>query len=159
MGVVVNKQTACLIVLLLSIPLSSSCAATQRDGRREAPTPISKSTPEEKQKVSITELKRLYGSATSEFERRAICLRAIDEGVIFRTGPISSIDEIFGTKFAADLPTKREIKRIAVIDFAVETKSAPSDDTVARGHSGWFMVIEYDYNGDIQNYYLTNLHK
>lgn len=154
-----NKQFGWLIILLSGVVFSTFCAAVQRDRKQEAPTPVSKSTQEENDKVSIAQLKRLYGLASSEFERRAICLRAIDEVVIFRTGPVSSVDEIFGTKFATNLPSKRENKRIAAVDFATQSESVPSDDTVAKSHTGWFMAIEYDYNGDIQNYYLTNLHK
>jgi len=134
----------------------------QKNGNQTTPTQVAASKQgEENKKVPNTELRRLYERATSEYERRAICLQAIDQGAIFRTGPVSAIDEIFGTNFGSNLPTKKEIKRTVVVHFAQPTTPVPSPDgrAVARGYTGWFLVVEYDYNGDIQNYYLTNLHK
>jgi hypothetical protein len=155
-----NKQYLFSMMLLVSILISGSCGTAQRNQAKEAPASDSKVIQqEEKKTVSIAELKKLYGDAKSEFERRAICLRAIDEGILFRLGPVSSIDQIFGTNFGANLPTKREGKKIGVVDFAPQSEPAPPDNSVARGYSGWFMAVEYDYDGDIQSYYLTNLHK
>lgn len=152
------KHAVWLIALFLGMVLSISCLNPQTQQKRAALTSASSSSPtEEIKKMSIAELKRLYASATSELDRRAVCLRAIDEGAIYRTGPISSVDEIFGTHFAGTLPTKRDKKGIGVIDFAAQPQNGPSSEAVA--HKGWFMAVEYDDNGDIQNYYLSNLHK
>ena len=154
----IMKHAVWLIAFFLGIVLSTSCLDARTQQKPAALTSASSSTPnEENKKVSIAELKRLYANATSELDRRAVCLRAIDEGAIYRTGPISLVDEIFGTHFASTLPTKRDKKGIGVIDFAAQPQNGPSNEAVA--HTGWFMAVEYDDNGDIQNYYLTNLHK
>jgi hypothetical protein len=115
---------------------------------------------QKKSEMTIAELKILYSAATSEFERRTICLQSIDQRAFFRTGPVASIDEIFGTHFAAKLPTKKESRRIGTVEFAPAAPVLPSADGThekAPGSKGWFMAVEYDYNGQIQNYYLTNL--
>jgi hypothetical protein len=109
--------------------------------------------------LTVAELKQLYEAAKSESERRAVCLRAIDEGVIqvYGRGRVSTLDEIFGTRLASDLPTKKEREQKAAIDFS---PAAPGpDNSRATANAGWFLAVEYDYNGDIANYYLTNLHK
>ncbi|MGA9994774.1 MAG: hypothetical protein WBP93_05125 [Pyrinomonadaceae bacterium] len=115
-----------------------------------------------KEPVSITELKRLYEAAKSEKERRDVCLRAIDEGVIQTYGPvpISTIDEIFGTHFASDVPTRKESRRLVVVDLVPSTASPQSGGKAeAVGHTGWFLAVVYNYDGNIENYYLTNIHK
>jgi hypothetical protein len=108
-------------------------------------------------KQSATDLKQRYQRATTAVERRAVCLQAIDDGVIQRGGPVSTVDEIFGTHFAQDLPTARERRRTAVIDFVTFVPSP--DNSRAAPHLGWYLAVEYDPQGTIQNYYLSNLHK
>jgi len=95
------------------------------------------------------ELKRLYEMAGTEQQRRDIALRAIDEGLIQTFPPVnvSTLDSLFGTHLATTMPTKKRGSLTGVINFA-----SPSG-------SGWFMAVDYDRNGTITNYYLTNLHK
>lgn len=116
---------------------------------------------ESKGRTSILELRGLYEDAQSERERRAACLRALDEGVIHTYGPVSTIDALFGTQLASQLPTEKEGKRTGVIDFVSHVPISPNPEvkTEAAGQNGWFMAVEYDYNGNIQNYYLTNVRK
>lgn len=112
--------------------------------------------------TSIAELKRLYEAAQSEQERRAICLRAIDEGVIQTFGPVrvSTVDAIFGTHLASDLPTGKEGARLGLVDFAsAASPPGTSEKVAASAPKGWFMAVEYYHDGNIANYYLTNVHK
>jgi hypothetical protein len=148
-------------ILLLSCALFLSCTASQKQGGREASVQDA-SKPEEKQKVSVQELRRLYEAGKSQYERRAVCLRAIDEGLIRRGAPVSTIDEIFGTRFASDLPTKEETTRETLIKFADQFSPPPvPEGHVTQGVAsvGWYIAIDYNYDGAIQNYFLTNLHK
>src|SRR5437764_7219520 len=45
-----------------------------------------------------------YKQAKSEAQRRTLCIKAIDEGIVSRGVPIATIDRLFGTAFARDLP-------------------------------------------------------
>src|SRR5438067_9910043 len=101
-----NKQST-LPIVLLSCLLFLCCADAQKQGGQKTAA-LKSNMLEENQKVSIAELKRLYEDAKSQYERRVVCLRAIDEGVIYRDAPVSIIDEVFGTRFATDLPSREE---------------------------------------------------
>lgn len=109
----------------------------------------------------IAELKERYAAAKSESERREIGLRAIDEGVVKTYGPVSTIDELFGTHMVSQLPTKKEGKRIGVVNFVSPVPISPSPEVKAEaaGQDRWFMAVEYDYNGNLKNYFLTNTQK
>jgi hypothetical protein len=102
-------------------------------------------------------LKQLYDAAKSQYERRAVCLRAIDEGAIQTYQPVSTIDEIFGTHFASTLPTRKESVRTVSIDLSPTATGA--DKSHAGANGGWFLVIDYASGDIIQSYYLTNLRK
>lgn len=114
-----------------------------------------------KETSSVEELKRLYEAAKSEHEKRAVCLKAIDEGVIHTSGTVSIIDQVFITHFASDLPGNKNKKRQAVVWFTSRAAPSPSQATAATvdNSTGWFMVVDYFYDGTIDNYYLTNMHK
>ena len=71
-----SKRSILLITLLLSIPLLSFCAAKRAEVQNTSASEVKQT--EVKQKVSIEELKRLYGASKTEYERRAVCLQAID---------------------------------------------------------------------------------
>lgn len=111
---------------------------------------------------SSADLRQQYQTARSERERRDVALQAIDEGVIQTFGRvnISTVDAIFGTHLASQLPTNKEDKRTGIVDFASSpTTSAGSGKDGARTSDGWFMAVEYYSNGNIANYYLTNVRK
>jgi hypothetical protein len=113
-----------------------------------------------KEPISVAELRGFYDVSKSESERRDVALRAIDEGVIQTFGPVpvSRIDAIFGTHLASQLPTKKEDKRTGIVDFASPpTTSEGTGKDGARTSNGWFMAVEYYSNGNIANYYLTNV--
>jgi hypothetical protein len=91
-------------------------------------------------------LKRRYGEAKSESERRDVALNAIDDGVIRTSGPVpvSVIDEIFGTHLASQLPRRKDDPRMGIVRFA-------------GAGAGWFVAVEYSREGHIYGYYLTNI--
>src|SRR6267142_2995264 len=152
-----NRHVLSTIMLLASVVFLCCCTAVEEKKGQIAPVT------EKGMKLapSIAELKRLYESANSEYDRRAVCLRAIDEGAIRRGAPISSIDEIFGTHFAGDLPNRQESFRSVAIDFAkhVAPPQRPNIAMSAHDYVGWFVGFQYDPDGKIQNYSLTNVHK
>jgi hypothetical protein len=154
--VAMNKQLVLQILLLSCILFLCCCAAPQKQGEQKTSDPESNKS-EEKQKASIAELKRLYETAKSEYERRAVCLRAIDEGAVHHGASVSTIDEIFGTHFASNLPTRKEAHRQESIDFA--NPVSVTDKSSSAANVGWFMSVVYNYKGEIENYYLTNFHK
>jgi hypothetical protein len=109
-----------------------------------------------KECTPVAELRQLYEIALSDDERRAVCLRAIDEGVITTFRKVAGIDEIFGTHLAPELPTKNEGRRIVRVDFNPPDAVAAQDKGSA-GSKGWYFSVDYDDQGEIRNYFLSNL--
>jgi hypothetical protein len=105
----------------------------------------------------VAELKALYAAAKSESDRREICFRAIDEGIIKTNEGVATIDEIFGTHLASQFATKKEDKGSGIVDLASSTTA--DSGTHKDGANGWFMAVEYYSSGKIANYYLTNVSK
>jgi hypothetical protein len=112
-----------------------------------------------KETSSIADLQRLYSSSGTAEERRRLCLQAIDSSLIVTTGSIALIDRIFGTNFRSRLPSKREVQRTVRIPFGSQIRSSTNskETSDASPVSHWFLAVQYDYNGDIQNYYLSNV--
>ena len=150
-----RRRTVAPAVLLVGVPLLCFCAQAGREGARDTPAPKVKQA-EVRRMMSVEELRRRYEAAGTEHERRAVCLQAIDQGAIYRGGPVSTLDAIFGTRFAADLPRAGETQS-ATVDFVPFVPSP--DPSIAAGHTGWYLAIQYDAAGRLGNYYLTNLHK
>jgi hypothetical protein len=113
------------------------------------------------QKKSASDWATLYRSSKTEEERRATCLQAIDQGAFYRASPVSTVDEIFGTKFASNLPGKQDSHQAGVVYFAEQPPARKTSDGSVQQNAyvGWYLVVEYDDTGTIRNYYLSNLHK
>lgn len=146
------------INLVASVLFLCACGSVEKEAER---IPLVSESREELE-PQIAELKRLYNTDQSEHARRAVFLRAVDEGVIRRGAPVSSMDGIFGTHFASQLPTGNGgniSKEVAL--FAPQFVPPPRSYGRAAGvdYVGWYLAVDYDQNGVIQNYYLTNLHK
>ena len=137
------------------------CSCTNGDKEKELLPAVTNSNSEAGRKTSVTELQRLYLAARSEQERRAVCLRAIDEGAVYRNGPVANIDQIFGTHFASELPAAGQSKAGKPILFATQPSLSPGADRIAEAvpYVGSYLVVEYDHEGKVQYYYLSNLHK
>jgi len=145
-------------IVFLALPLLLCCVNySGRVGVAQTP----ESSKEEKMHLqSISELRHVYESAKSQYERRAVSLRAVDQGVIQTGRPVSVVDEIFGTNFTKDLPV-RKATEIGIIYFGTKVvpPTRPDEKLVAIGYTGWSMKIMYDYEGTIQYYSLSNLWK
>ncbi len=142
-----------VILLLLS--------CTRRDEEKGLLQPVTNANNEASRRTSVTELQRLYWAAGSEQERRDVCLRAIDEGVVYRGGPVANIAQIFGTHFASELPAAGQIKSAKPILFATQLSPSPRPDGLSESVSyvGSYLAVDYDHEGKVQYYYLSNLHK
>jgi len=115
---------------------------------------------EVKPEPAIAELARLYHAAQTEQQRRAVCLRAVDEGKISLRTPVSTLDQIFGTHFALNLPKEGTIAKDLIL-FATQPQppSKPEGRAEAIAYVGSYLAIDYDHQGNVQNYFLSNLHK
>jgi hypothetical protein len=104
----------------------------------------------------IDRLAKAYRRARTEFERRAVCLDAIDAGVVARGRSVAVVDAIFGTTYARELPRGSELES-GVVNF--HPPLASGSDRVASGYIGWYLAFKFDSAGTLQNYYLSNVHK
>lgn len=153
----VNKWARLPITVAAAILLLCSC--TNRSAKLP---PIATNTDNNAgSPPAIAELRRLYQAAQSEQERRAVCLRAIDEGLIYRDGPVSNLDQIFETHFASDRPAEGQVKKGMPVNFADQLSPIPRSDGQSEGvpFVGSYLGVEYDHAGKIRYYYLSNLHK
>ena len=110
----------------------------------------------------MNELSAKYRQASSEKEKMNICIQAIDQGVICRGCSIEAFDSVFGTSLSKKVPGLQEMKERGLmgrgrLDFAESPPSA-SDD-VQAAQMGWYLMVEFDFRGLIQDYFLSNLHK
>jgi hypothetical protein len=156
-----NRQSVSQIMLWGCVLLLCGCAAPQKQVGEKASV-MESNRQEEKQKASAADLKQLYQAAKSESERRAVCLRAIDEGLIHSGVHISLIDEVFDTHFAEKLPTGQVPSQGAAVNFAPQAPSTPKSDggvMQASDYVGWYLALQYDQQGNVLKYYLSNVHK
>jgi hypothetical protein len=112
-----------------------------------------------KGRTPIAELRRQYETAQSEDERRAVCIQAIDEDAVSTYMPVTAVDALFGTHLASQLPTKKEAIRTGILELAPSTQTAAPEKDKARTSHGWFLAVEYEHDGNITNYYLSNVRK
>ncbi len=97
-----------------------------------------------------------YRTARTEFERRAVCLDAIDAGVVARDRPVGVVDAVFGTRYATKLPKGTDLQW-GVVHFHPALESG--SDKASSGYIGWYLAFQFDSAGKVQNYYLSNVHK
>jgi hypothetical protein len=104
----------------------------------------------------IDRFAKAYRAAQTEFERRAVCLDAIDAGVVARGRPVAVVDAIFGTAYARKMPAGIALES-GVVDF--HPLPPPPSNNVQAAFIGWYFGFEFDSAGKLQNYSLSNLHK
>jgi hypothetical protein len=104
----------------------------------------------------IDRLATAYRAAKTEFDRRAVCLEAIDAGVVARDRSVSVIDAVFGTSYSRKLPPAGGLET-GIVEF--HPLPPPPNDAVAAARVGWYFAFQFDSAGKLQNYYLTNVHK
>ena len=105
----------------------------------------------------IDRLAKAYRAARTDFERRAVCLDAIDSGVVARGRSVAVVDAIFGTAYSRELPPGIELEA-GVVDFHPLPPSH-GDRSVQVAHIGWYLAFKFDSAGKLQDYFLSNLHK
>jgi hypothetical protein len=150
------------LLMLGVVMLLSACGPGGKSLENAAsPGLLASPSQTQNQKNSASDWATLYRSAKTEEERRAICLQAIDQEAFHRASPVSTVDEIFGTKFASSLPSKQNDNQTGVVYFAEQPPARKTSDGLIEQNAyvGWYLVVEYDDTGTIRNYYLSNLHK
>ncbi len=105
----------------------------------------------------IDSLARAYRAARTELERRAVCLDAIDAGVVAKGRSVAVVDAVFGTTWARKLPPPGGGLEWGVVDF--HPLPPPPDDAFSAAHMGWYLALQFDSAGTVQNYHLSNVHK
>ena len=136
------------------------CACASNKKAREQPTqsfPLSTAQhfptsdqhqTDEENHLLIMEFKRLYESAQSWQEKRDICIKAIDKGLIYRAGPVSVLDAIFNTKLSAPVAGKQYGVRWSRIHFGLKPRG--SDQPRRKHQDGnnalpeWALLVEHD---------------
>jgi hypothetical protein len=103
------------------------------------------------------EYSQLYKAAQSEVQRRATCLEILDRKLVIRGNNISIIDNIFGESFSANLPDKNELTTIGKVFFSPQPQN--DDPTVSTPNIGWYLAVEYDWKGQLNDFYLSNTYK
>jgi len=103
----------------------------------------------------IDRLAKAYRAAKTEFERRAVCLDAIDTGVIADGRSVAVVDAIFGTTYAKKLPPGRELAW-GFVDFHPLPPPPPG---IQVGGIGWYLAFKYNSAGELEDYLLTNRQK
>jgi hypothetical protein len=144
------KTIAALVILL--------CSCSARNEQQEIP-PALNSKGEVKSEPAIAELARLAQAAQTEQERRGVCLRAIDEGRVYAGGPVSTLDQIFGTQFASQLPTEETVAKRLILFAKQPEPPAQPERTEAIGYVGSYLDVDYDHEGKLRYYSISNLHK
>lgn len=150
------------MLLVAGVLLLGGCRSVDENAHK-IPS-VSLSNEKLKLDPSVAELKRLYESTQSEYERRTVCLRAIDKGAIRRGVHIRSVDQIFGTNLESQWGARKvDGVRVGVVHFVPDVEAplpARSDQkTEGRGFFGWFLGLDYDDKGVVQSYDLSNIHK
>ena len=105
----------------------------------------------------IDRLASAYRAARTESERRAVCLDAIDAGVVARGRSVAVVDAVFGTTYARKLPAAGGELEWGAVEF--HPLSPPPNDAMSAARIGWYLAFEFDSTGSLQNYYLSNVHK
>jgi hypothetical protein len=165
------KQTLAIFTFF-SILLLCACAASENPQKslaqspllnKEQPTsPIGQQKAEQGNSLLAIDIKQLYESATSWQEKREICIKAIDSGVLYRAGPVSVLDTIFGTSLSSPVAGKVHKVRWSKIYF--EPKSNGSEQSHKKKHDSnqaspiWALLVEHDRDV-ILRYRITTVEK
>ena len=71
----------------------------------------------EQQDLIIDRLARAYREARTDFDRRTVCLEAIDAGLVARGHSVAVVDAVFGTTYAKRLPPPGGELEWGTVDF------------------------------------------
>lgn len=104
----------------------------------------------------IDRLAKAYRAARTENERRSVCLAAIDAGVIAQGRSVAVVDALFGTSYARKLPPSRKLETGFV---AFHPSASSGSEALQTASIGWYFAFEFDSEGKLENYYVSNAHQ
>jgi hypothetical protein len=125
----------CIFILISSLPLVADNSSDKR----------------------VSELHRKYAKASTPEERRAICIEAIDLGIIDQDVHVSVLDQIFGSELSKRIPHKAQDLKWGAIHFSPQEEQRGRPIQIP--YVGWYLAVQFDSRGQIDDYYLSNLHK
>jgi len=96
-----------------------------------------------------------YKASRNPEERRSICIKAIDAGIIKPGAQVAVLDAIFGTSYSDSLPRRGSLGD-GLVYFSPQIIPPPG---VQAGHTGWYIFFTFDSTGELESYALTNIHK
>ena len=99
-------------------------------------------------------VKTEYRAAVSEKAKMAVCIEAIDAGLIKHGTPIQTIDWMFGSTLAKNIPVERDRTQKGAINFARQREAR--SEAVANPYVGWFLGVEFNSEGRVIRYCLSN---
>jgi hypothetical protein len=85
-------------------------------------------------------------------------MNVMDAGLIRQWTSVQVVDRIFGSTFYKDRKKLRKGHSTwGTIDFSTQPVSALDSEATKR--VGWYLAIQYDSNGIVQNYSISNANK
>jgi hypothetical protein len=102
-----RRAPNCVRVVFVGGLISDQSAAQRRpclDALPRAEPPLCQGYERAQPAKDVDRLASAYRAARTEFERRAVCLDAIDTGVVARRRSVAVVDVVFGTTDARKLP-------------------------------------------------------
>lgn len=88
---------------------------------------------------------------------------AINAKLICRGCKIEAVDEIFSTDFRLkdqnSLGYDDKYSEVVYFDPPKDLNQTNAPPDRALSYKGWYLGIKFDKNGELVNYYLTNIHK
>lgn len=105
----------------------------------------------------IDRLAKAYRAARTEFERRAVCIEAIDAGVIAVGRPVAVVDAIFGTSYAKKRRPPLHELETGTVEF--HPLPPPPRNDIQAAFVGWYFGFSFNSAGQLEDYSLSNVHK
>ncbi len=115
-----------------------------------------KSVPEQtRYDASLNDWIVRYDEAQTPNEKRAVCIAAIDQGIIHDLCDVKIIDQIFGSDFSSKVSwVKKGETDTGTIDFEPPLVLDMEGRLPQQvGSYGWYLVIKYNHWGQVDKYY------
>lgn len=112
-------------------------------------------TSSEPNSETISRLSSRFRVAKNQYERRLVCIEAIDQGLIASGKDVQIVKEIFGTPSGFEKLRPGETSVVPVF-FNVEQIMRESKPNATAALSGWYFFCKYDSEMQIVKYYVTN---
>jgi hypothetical protein len=102
-----------------------------------------------------SKLSERYHLAKDQYERRLVCIEAIDKGLIACGRNVQILKEIFGHPPYFEKLRSGE-SSAAVVFFNIEQIKQDSKPAAAAALSGWYLYCKYNSKMQIVSYHVTN---